>query len=555
MAIYLGNTPIAENVTIQQGGGVTIDDTLSDTSKNPVQNKVITNALNTKANLTDIPTELPADGGNADTLDGLHANEIASNPNLLINPNFKINQRGLTEYKGHSGYTVDMWKTANEETEVTLTDNGLKVKRSIPISRAQVYQNIENFADFRGKTCTISANISELTAIAANLMVVFTSPGNMNHIVKNITSIGTISETFQVPNDITAMSIYLTGENDIEEADLDNYTIFQWVKLELGSIATPFVPPNSVIELLKIQAMNGTIPADTLDGKHASDFALKTDIPTTLPANGGIADTARQTVSPNAKARLWEDSEGGNLRLASPDGNHSVEMDLYNNSFRMVFADNGELTLPVDYNSTTKKFNINGNADTVDGKHASDFALKTDIPASLPANGGMADAARETVSPNAKAKLWEDSEGGNLRLVSPDGRHYVEMDIFNNESFRMYFVHESDIIQALTYNFTQKKLDINGNAATVNGLTVQTAVPANAKFTDTTYGNASASAPGLVSTGAQTLAGNKTFNGQVIPAGASAVGTAQARKIYAGTSDMTAGTTALETGAIYLVYE
>ena len=111
MAIYLGNTPIAENVTIQQGGGVTIDDTLSDTSKNPVQNKVIKMALDNKANLSDIPTKLPANGGNADTLDGLHANEIASNPNLLINPDFKINQRGLTEYKGYQGYTVDMWKT------------------------------------------------------------------------------------------------------------------------------------------------------------------------------------------------------------------------------------------------------------------------------------------------------------------------------------------------------------------------------------------------------------------------------------------------------------
>ena len=29
----------------------------------------------------DIPTTLPANGGNADTLDGLHSNEIASNPN------------------------------------------------------------------------------------------------------------------------------------------------------------------------------------------------------------------------------------------------------------------------------------------------------------------------------------------------------------------------------------------------------------------------------------------------------------------------------------------
>ena len=32
--------------------------------------------------------------------------------------------------------------------------------------------------------------------------------------------------------------------------------------------------------------------ADTLDGKHADEFALITEIPTTLPANGGHADTA-----------------------------------------------------------------------------------------------------------------------------------------------------------------------------------------------------------------------------------------------------------------------
>ena len=266
------------------------------------------------------------------------------------------------------------------------------------------------------------------------------------------------------------------------------------------------------------------------------------DIPTTLPANGGNAQALTDYNSTDVRLMLgW--------RGASLDS--TVYLAGYDTS---ELESNGIVKIK-DINADKAYVGNAGNADTVDGKHASDFALKTDIPTTLPANGGTANAARETVSPNAKVKLWEDSEGGNLRLVSPDGRHYVEMDIFNNESFRMYFVHESDIIQALTYNFTQKKLDINGNATTVNGLTVQTAVPANAKFTDTTYGAASTSANGLMTTGAQTLAGNKTFNGQVIPAGASAVGTAQARKIYAGTSDMTAGTTALETGAIYLVYE
>ena len=59
--LYLGNKEIT-------GSSVTIDDALSDTSKNPVQNKVINAALNSKAELSDIPTSLPANGGNADTV-------------------------------------------------------------------------------------------------------------------------------------------------------------------------------------------------------------------------------------------------------------------------------------------------------------------------------------------------------------------------------------------------------------------------------------------------------------------------------------------------------
>ena len=59
-----------------------IDTALSATSTNPVQNKIINTALSSKANsshthsksdITDFPSALPANGGNADTVDGLHA--------------------------------------------------------------------------------------------------------------------------------------------------------------------------------------------------------------------------------------------------------------------------------------------------------------------------------------------------------------------------------------------------------------------------------------------------------------------------------------------------
>lgn len=110
--------------------------------------------------------------------------------------------------------------------------------------------------------------------------------------------------------------------------------------------------------------------------------ADKTDIPTSLPANGGTADTASAIKSINSKVTIFEDTEGGNIRLKSPDGTRSFEMDMRNNGFRM-FLSNGDTTdeTALLYDFTKMKFIMNGdingdasNADTVDSKHASDFA-------------------------------------------------------------------------------------------------------------------------------------------------------------------------------------
>ena len=59
-------------------GAPTTRDTLKEIADAMAENQTVVEALDaaigTKANKTDIPTELPANGGNADTLDGLHAN-------------------------------------------------------------------------------------------------------------------------------------------------------------------------------------------------------------------------------------------------------------------------------------------------------------------------------------------------------------------------------------------------------------------------------------------------------------------------------------------------
>lgn len=45
--------------------------------------------------------------------------KVFSNPNLLINPDFRINQRGKTGVISDAGYFVDRWQLVNGTAEIT----------------------------------------------------------------------------------------------------------------------------------------------------------------------------------------------------------------------------------------------------------------------------------------------------------------------------------------------------------------------------------------------------------------------------------------------------
>lgn len=192
------------------------------------------------AKKTDIPTELPANGGNADTVnnhtiesdvptnavftdtwrgiqnnltsdsttDSLSAaqgkilkglvdattNRIINN-NLLINPDFKINQRSISGTFSETGkYFVDRWKltsgTVTMNADGTLTLNG---------TISQIFENAVG--------TNVVASVSAGTAVYNNN-----------------------TKTF---------SITANGET------------VSWAKLEYGSTATQFIPPDTAAELLK----------------------------------------------------------------------------------------------------------------------------------------------------------------------------------------------------------------------------------------------------------------------------------------------------------------
>lgn len=153
-----------------------------------------------------------------------------------------------------------------------------------------------------------------------------------------------------------------------------------------------------------------------------------------------------------------------------------------------------------------------------------------DFPESLPANGGDADTVNgHTVG----ADIPADAQFTDTVYTHPTYTARTGAPTANQTP-----------AFGGTFSVTQPVSDGSGHITGMNSRTVT--IPAT---------EASATTPGLMNTGAQTFAGAKTFNDVVDFNGASAIGTAQGRNIYATTTDLEAGVTALETGAICLVYE
>lgn len=162
----------------------------------------------------------------------------ASNPNLLDNPWFTINQRGQTTYYGEV-YTVDRWVATwtGEGTTEVLPGGGIRIYR--PWYNAHIRQvlgtDILNL--IRGQVVTISVLVENGNAgfdIAGDDFS-FTTGGT-----------GLVSATFQIPDNVTWCHFHINNETgypvDIKAA-----------KLELGSVSTLAndAPPDYATELYK----------------------------------------------------------------------------------------------------------------------------------------------------------------------------------------------------------------------------------------------------------------------------------------------------------------
>nr|DAI26746.1 MAG TPA: tail fiber protein [Caudoviricetes sp.] len=219
----------------------------SGTKENPVFNFKFSNVKGQTgdsgigdAKLSNTPGTSETDGYTKNAVNG-----IVQNPNLLINPNFAINQRGQTSYSG-AVYGVDRWKGIGGAITATPVANGIKLSSS-GTSNIYIKQIVET--NLAGKTVTASCKLSAINSgEGGRFAVYYSTDGSSWTLISGMTiaTAGISKLTVTIP----ANAVYVSVDIGVRPS---SDVVFEWAKLEIGSVATEFSPPDNATELLKCQ--------------------------------------------------------------------------------------------------------------------------------------------------------------------------------------------------------------------------------------------------------------------------------------------------------------
>jgi hypothetical protein len=215
-----------------------------------------------------------ADVGHTHTVADITDCVEPSNPNLLTNPDFRVNQRGMTAYS--SGYSADRWFIEGNKCSVRPNADGILITSAInPDSNTHAFwQKIEN--PLAPGKYTLSLNVLEVSGVwSARIRTVNASGDYVDSYYTSLLHKGVnkVSVDLSESEYISAVSV---GINKGTEAG--NSLKLAWVKLESGSLATPFVPPDPATELAKCQrylyVLRGSLLRAGLAEAYSTSYAL-----------------------------------------------------------------------------------------------------------------------------------------------------------------------------------------------------------------------------------------------------------------------------------------
>ena len=213
----------------------------------------------------------------------------ASNRNLLDNPWFTVNQRGLSTYSGGSQYTADRWKYdyAGSTSSIGVSSSGITINNTS--SYTFIEQKFESLSNLLNRPLTASILFSDGT-------------------IKSGTAIfdGTASINFlPTTEDVRLQMSYPANSFRVVSYSSSPVTI-RAVKLELGSHSTLHLDtaPDYTTELLKCQRYFVRISADAYKVICIGYVQTTTKLSSVIPLSVPLRATPTATTSGTFKIFL-----------------------------------------------------------------------------------------------------------------------------------------------------------------------------------------------------------------------------------------------------------
>ena len=191
-----------------------------------------------------------------------------SNVNLLINGDFRVNQRGLTSYPTGQ-FSVDRWYLREATMSLTGANKGNPTVTATSANddfKGLFYAfEDKDITGLLGKTVTLSAKISAFYVANANVKLrigLCDATGGhyvgitLNHEAFTPSAGDIISVKIDIPSSLTNthLNCYIClWDSDQDLSRNTDYFGVEWLKLEIGEIPTPFSPKKYAEELADCQ--------------------------------------------------------------------------------------------------------------------------------------------------------------------------------------------------------------------------------------------------------------------------------------------------------------
>ena len=197
-------------------------------------------------------------------------------PALNINPDFSVNQRAQVFYPNANTYSVDRWQNYGISTIITPNNPGINISCTATAPSNLITSPMEDkdYLKLAGKTVTASIKYKNLSLGSNTSVNINISDGTIS-VNANLTGTsGIVSATITLSNNPTRLSLGMTKQGTGSAFSVD----IEYFKLELGSVATPFVSLPYAENLEMCQRYYEKQP-DILVLTHTGDSELRYTFP------------------------------------------------------------------------------------------------------------------------------------------------------------------------------------------------------------------------------------------------------------------------------------